>query len=59
MKSPRFWVVLLLLVAAFTTLHLRASVDRVPPSEPPILGCFAGGVDSLDRSAGGDSAGRA
>lgn len=34
MKSPRFWVVLLLLMAAFTTLHLRASVDRVPPSEP-------------------------
>jgi EpsI family protein len=34
MKSPRFWVVLLLLLAAFTTLHLRASVDRVPPSEP-------------------------
>jgi len=34
MKSPRFWVVLLLLIAAFTTLHLRASVDRVPPSEP-------------------------
>lgn len=37
MKSPRFWVVLLLLVAAFTTLHLRASVDRVPPSEPLYL----------------------
>jgi EpsI family protein len=34
MKSPRFWVVLVLLLAAFTTLHLRASVDRVPPSEP-------------------------
>jgi len=34
MKSPRFWVVFLLLLAAFTTLHLRASVDRVPPSEP-------------------------
>lgn len=34
MKSPRFWVVLLLLLAAFTTLRLRASVDRVPPSEP-------------------------
>ena len=34
MKSPRFWVVLLLLLAAFTTLHLRASVDHVPPSEP-------------------------
>ena len=34
MKSPRFWVVLLLLLGAFTTLHLRASVDRVPPSEP-------------------------
>jgi EpsI family protein len=37
MRSPRFWVVLLLLVAAFTTLHLRASVDRVPPSEPLTL----------------------
>jgi EpsI family protein len=37
MKSPRFWVVLLLLIAAFTTLHLRASVDRVPPSEPLYL----------------------
>jgi EpsI family protein len=37
MKSPRFWVVLLLLLAAFTTLHLRASVDRVPPSEPLYL----------------------
>ncbi len=34
MKSPRFWVVLLLLLATFTTLRLRASVDRVPPSEP-------------------------
>jgi len=34
MKSPRFWVVLVLLLAAFTTLRLRASVDRVPPSEP-------------------------
>jgi EpsI family protein len=34
MKSSRFWVVFLLLVAAFITLHLRASVDRVPPSKP-------------------------
>jgi EpsI family protein len=33
MKSPRFWVVFLLLLAALTTLHLRGSVDRVPPSE--------------------------
>lgn len=33
MKSPRFWVVFLLLLAAWTTLHLRASVDHVPPSE--------------------------
>jgi EpsI family protein len=37
MKSPRFWVVLLLLLATFTTLRLRASVDRVPPSEPLAL----------------------
>ena len=34
MKSPRFWVIMLLLLAAFTTLRLRASVDRVPPSQP-------------------------
>ena len=34
MKSPRFWVIFLLLVAVLTTVHLRASVDRVPPSEP-------------------------
>ncbi len=33
MKSSRYWVVILLLSAAFTTLHLRGSVDRVPPSE--------------------------
>ncbi|MGA8939404.1 MAG: exosortase C-terminal domain/associated protein EpsI [Acidobacteriaceae bacterium] len=33
MNSPRFWVVFLLLLATFTTLHLRESVDRVPPSE--------------------------
>lgn len=33
MKSPRFWVVFALLFAAFVTLHLRASVDHVPPSE--------------------------
>jgi EpsI family protein len=33
MKSPRFWVVFLLLLAAWATLQLRASVDRVPPSE--------------------------
>jgi EpsI family protein len=33
MRSPRFWVVFLLLLATWTTLHLRASVDRVPPSE--------------------------
>jgi len=37
MKSPRFWVVFLLLLATFTTLRLRASVDRVPPSEPLAL----------------------
>ena len=33
MTSPRFWAVFLLLLAALTTLHLRESVDRVPPSE--------------------------
>jgi EpsI family protein len=33
MRSPRFWVIFLLLLSTWTTLHLRASVDRVPPSE--------------------------
>ena len=34
MKSPRFWVVILLMVAATAVLHARGDVDRVPPSEP-------------------------
>ncbi len=33
MRSPRYWVVLLLLASVWTTLHLRAAVDRVPPSK--------------------------
>lgn len=34
MRSSRFWVVLLLLVGCFVTLHLRGDVDRVPPTPP-------------------------
>src|ERR1700761_5580869 len=44
MKSPRFWVVMVLLLAAFSTLRLRASVDRVPPSEP--LGALPQTIDA-------------
>jgi EpsI family protein len=34
MKSPKFWVVALLIVAATVILHARGDVDRVPPSDP-------------------------
>jgi len=34
MRSPRFWVVVLLLLSASLLLHLRGDVDRVPPSQP-------------------------
>ena len=33
MRSPRYWVILLLLASAWTTLTLRAAVDHVQPSE--------------------------
>ncbi|MFZ1086361.1 MAG: exosortase C-terminal domain/associated protein EpsI [Terracidiphilus sp.] len=34
MKNLRYWTVVLLLVVAALLLHLRASVDQNPPSEP-------------------------
>lgn len=34
MKSSKFWVVLVLLVACFTTLRVRGDQDRVPPTPP-------------------------
>ncbi len=34
MKSPKFWTVLVLLVACFTTLRLRGDQDRVPATAP-------------------------
>lgn len=34
MRSAKFWVVLLLLVGTFTTLHLRGDTDRVPWTPP-------------------------
>lgn len=47
MKSSRYWVVILLLLATFTTIHLRGSADRVPPSEalsllPQTIGTWTG-----------------
>jgi EpsI family protein len=34
MKSPRFWTVVLLLIATAFVLHSRGDSDRVPPSQP-------------------------
>lgn len=34
MKSPRYWTVVLLLLATAIVLHSRGDVDRVPSSEP-------------------------
>jgi EpsI family protein len=34
MRSPRFWTVVLLMVATLTMLLHRGDADRVPPSEP-------------------------
>ncbi len=34
MRSAKFWVVLILLTACFTTLKLRGDVDRVPATPP-------------------------
>jgi EpsI family protein len=34
MKSPRFWIVVLLLFATAFLLHTRGDTDKVPPSEP-------------------------
>jgi len=34
MKSPRFWTVVLLLIATLLLLHARGDIDKVPASEP-------------------------
>jgi len=34
MRSPRFWVIVILLVAATAVLRVRGDVDKVPPSQP-------------------------
>jgi EpsI family protein len=54
MKSSRFWVVILILVATLTMLHLRGSVDRVPSSEvlsllPQTIGMWAGQDVPIDK----------
>jgi EpsI family protein len=37
MKSPRFWVLVVLLAACLTSLKLRGDVDHVPPTPPLTL----------------------
>jgi EpsI family protein len=37
MRSPKFWVVVVLLAATLTTLRLRGDTDRVPPTPPLAL----------------------
>ena len=44
MRTPRVWVVLLLLAMTAVLLHLRGDVDRVPPSEPLSLLPFSIGT---------------
>ncbi|HEX7158549.1 MAG TPA: EpsI family protein [Edaphobacter sp.] len=34
MRSPRYWTVVLLLLATAIVLHSRGDADRVPPTEP-------------------------
>jgi EpsI family protein len=34
MKSPRFWIVIVLLISTIFVLQSRGDVDQVPPSEP-------------------------
>jgi hypothetical protein len=34
MKSPRFWIVVLLLLSTIFVLQSRGDVDKVPDSEP-------------------------
>jgi EpsI family protein len=34
MKSPRFWVIIVLLISTIFVLQSRGDVDQVPPSEP-------------------------
>jgi EpsI family protein len=34
MKSPRFWIIIVLLTSTIFVLQSRGDVDRVPPSEP-------------------------
>jgi len=34
MRSPRFWLVVLLMFFTAVELHVRGDVDRVPPSKP-------------------------
>ena len=34
MKSPRFWVIVVLLTSTIFVLQSRGDVDQVPPSEP-------------------------
>ncbi len=47
MRSPRYWVIVLLLLSTWVTLSLRAAVDRVLPSQdlnllPQTLGRWKG-----------------
>jgi EpsI family protein len=48
MKSPRFWVVVLLLAGTILLLHARAHTDQNPPSEPlsQVSHTFAGWMGS-------------
>lgn len=49
MKTPRFWVVVLLLVATMAMVRIRGDVDRVPPSRPlDQMPSTIGGLNATD-----------
>jgi len=55
MRSPRFWVVVLLLVGTVLLLHARTHADQNPPSEPLSqvprgIGGWTGNDEPIDQS---------
>jgi EpsI family protein len=54
MKNPRFWTAVFLLAGTAVLLHLRANVDRNPPSEPlthlpAVIGGWVGSDLPIDQ----------
>jgi EpsI family protein len=49
MKSPKLWVVVLLMLFTAVELHVRGDVDRVPPSQPlSLMPTVIGNREAID-----------